>query len=167
MRTALRNFTPVQAAFDGHGFAGRTAESVATATSLSLAPTSPWGKGHPRQGDHPSGSGLHVWNTHSKTTVAPGHSWLEAEQGEGGRGRCIRMPFLSLEEGEDGRNEVLILHICTFHLSHKGPWERGRLPTPLMLGSSPGQGWWEGNQLTQVGAKTPHSYVEPSVLCCA
>ena len=75
------------------------------------------------------------------------------------------MPFLSLEEVEDSRNEVLILHICTFHLSHKGPWERGRLPTPLMLGSSPGQGWWEGNQLPQVGAKAFYSYIEPSVLC--
>ena len=104
MRTALRNFTPAQAAFDGHGFAGRTAEPAATATSLSFAPTSPPGKGHPRQGDHPSGSGLHVRNTCSlKTTVASGHSWL--------RGRTRRRqqrethPDALPEPGGDGRRQ--------------------------------------------------------------
>ena len=106
---SLRNFTLAQAAFDGHGFAGRTAESTATATSLSVAPTSPRRKGHPRQGDHPSGSGLHVRNTHS---------------GGGGRGRCIRIPFLSLEEMEDSRSPDLT-HL---HLSpeSQGPVGEGK-----------------------------------------
>ena len=34
-----------------------------------------------------------------------------------------------------------------------------------MLGSGPGQGWWEGDQLTQVGAKFFHCYVEASSPC--
>ena len=44
-KSSSKGLHPAQAAFEGHGFAARTVEPAATATSLSPAPTMPPGKG--------------------------------------------------------------------------------------------------------------------------
>lgn len=70
---------------------------------------------------------------------------------EEGEERGTWLPFLSLKEmGEYGDKILILTHLCLMS-EQWGQWERGRLPTPLMLGSSPGHGWKEGDKLTQVG----------------
>lgn len=95
------------------------------------------------QGCQSPGKGQHVRNTPLKSTAAPSHSWLDAEQ----RGGETHLPAITpvLLLNPEGRGKV------HGHGAHGG--ECDRLPAPLTLGGVPSQDWCEWKQLTQVSTK--------------